>query len=253
MDKGLVFITGATAGIGQATARRLAMAGYGLILTGRREDRLQELQRELREQTEVEIAVLDVQEASSVEALFRARPEWLSTVTVLINNAGLARGTDKMPEAQWSDWEQMIDTNIKGLLRVTHAFLPGFKARGEGHIVNLGSVAGRSVYPGGGVYCATKFAVQALTEGLRMDLMGSGVRVTNVAPGMVETEFSEVRFDSKVKAKAVYQGMQPLHAEDVADAIYWALERPKHVNIQEIVIYPTDQAGVGHVHRRSSL
>lgn len=250
MDKGLVFISGATAGIGQATARRLAMAGYGLILCGRREDRLQALQNELGEQTEVQTAVLDVADPLAITQLFEQRPEWLSTVTVLINNAGLAAGSEKIQDADPSDWQKMIDTNISGLLRLTHAFVPGFVAKHEGHIVNLGSVAGRQVYPGGAVYAATKFAVRALTEGLRMDLLGTGVRVTNISPGMVETEFSEVRLQSAVKAKAVYQGMQPLSPEDIADAIYWCLERPKHVNIQELIIYPTDQAAVGQVHRQ---
>lgn len=250
MEKGTAFITGATAGIGRATARRLALAGYGLILVGRREDRLRSLKDELGGETEVETAVLDVADSAAIEQLFLERPEWLTTTSILINNAGLAAGVEKMQDASWLDWEKMIDTNVKGLLALTRQFLPGFVARKEGHIVNLGSVAGRHVYPGGGVYCATKFAVRALTEGLRLDLMGTGVRVTNISPGMVETEFSEVRLGSPVKAKAVYQNMTPLTPEDVADAIYWSLERPRHVNIQEIVIYPTDQAGVGFVHRQ---
>ncbi len=249
MEKGTVFISGATAGIGAATARKLAMAGYALILTGRREERLQQIANELAEQTEVRVAALDVQDAQAIRALFDAHPEWLGETTVLVNNAGLAAGTDKMQDADPADWDRMIDTNISGLLHLTRNFLPSMIAKGEGHIVNLGSVAGRQVYPGGGVYCATKFAVRALTEGLRMDLAGTGVRVTNISPGMVETEFSAVRMGNSVKAKAVYQGMTPLSAEDIADAIYWAIERPKHVNIQELVIYPTDQAGIGLVSR----
>lgn len=251
MEKGTVFISGATAGIGAATARRLAMAGYGLILTGRREDRLQKLANELAEQTAVRIAALDVRDPAAMRALFEAHPEWLAETTVLVNNAGLAAGTEKMQEADPADWDRMIDTNVTGLLHLTRHFLPAMIAKRDGHIVNLGSVAGRQVYPGGGVYCATKFAVRALTEGLRMDLAGTGVRVTNISPGMVETEFSEVRLGNAVKAKAVYQGMTPLSGEDVADAIYWAIERPRHVNIQELVIYPTDQAGIGLVHRES--
>lgn len=252
MEKGTVFISGATSGIGQATARRLATAGYALILTGRREDRLKALSQELNDQTDVQTAVLDVRDAFQLRQVFDAHPEWLAKVSVLVNNAGLAAGTEKLQEANPEDWDTMIDTNIKGLLALTHRFLPGMIARRGGHIVNLGSVAGRQVYPGGGVYCATKFAVRALTEGLRLDLMGTGVRVTNISPGMVETEFSEVRMKSAVKAKAVYQGMTPLSAEDIADAIYWSIERPPHVNIQELVIYPTDQAGIGFVHRQGS-
>lgn len=249
MEKGTVFISGATAGIGAATARKLAMAGYSLILTGRREERLQQIANELAEQAEVRVAALDVQDKNAIRFLFENHPEWLGETTVLVNNAGLAAGTDKMQSADPSDWDRMIDTNITGLLHLTRHFLPSMIAKREGHIVNLGSVAGRQVYPGGGVYCATKFAVRALTEGLRMDLAGTGVRVTNISPGMVETEFSEVRMGNAVKAKAVYQGMTPLSAEDIADAIYWAIERPKHVNIQELVIYPTDQAGIGLVNR----
>lgn len=249
MDKGTVFISGATAGIGAATARRLAMAGYGLILTGRRLERLDALAQELGETTSVRVAEMDVRDPQKIRAQFEAHPEWARETTVLVNNAGLAAGTDKMQDADPADWDRMIETNVTGLLHLTRHFLPGMVARGDGHIVNLGSVAGRQVYPGGGVYCATKFAVRALTEGLRMDLMGTGVRVTNISPGMVETEFSEVRMGSPVKAKAVYQGMTPLSAEDIADSIYWAIERPKHVNIQELVIYPTDQAGIGLVHR----
>jgi len=253
MEKGTVFISGATAGIGQATARRLAMAGYALILTGRREERLLHLANELREQTEVQTAVLDVRDRFELRRIFDAHPEWLAQVTVLVNNAGLAAGTEKLQDANAEDWDAMIDTNVKGLLSLTQKLLPGMIARREGHIVNLGSVAGRQVYPGGGVYCATKFAVRALTEGLRMDLMGTGLRVTNISPGMVETEFSEVRMKSAVKAKAIYQGMTPLSPEDIADAIYWSIERPPHVNIQELVIYPTDQAGVGMVHRSEQI
>lgn len=249
MEKGTVFISGATAGIGEATARRLAASGYGLILTGRREDRLQNLAEELGAKTRVRTAVLDVQDARQIVHLFQTSPEFLNETTVLLNNAGLAAGTEKLQDAMTSDWDSMIDTNVKGLLNLTRQFLPKMIARRNGHIVNLGSVAGRQVYPGGAVYCATKFAVRALTEGLRMDLQGTGVRVTNISPGMVETEFSEVRLKSASKAKAVYQGMTPLSPADIADSILWAIERPPHVNIQELVIYPTDQAGIGWVHR----
>lgn len=246
------FITGASAGIGAATARLLALAGYNLILNARREERLKRLSAELKATApsiEVQIAAFDLQNREETADFLASRPHWQTEVDVLINNAGLAAGADKLQDAKYEDWERMIDTNIKGLLSVTHFFIRGMAARQSGHIVNLGSVAGRHVYPGGAVYCATKFAVDALTQGLRMDLMGTGVRVSNIQPGMVETEFSEVRLQDADKAKKVYEGMHPLSADDIAETIVWTLSRPKHVNIQDLVIYPTDQAGVGHVYR----
>ena len=246
----LAVVSGASSGIGAATARALARAGVDLILLARREDRLRVLRSEIENSTgrTVETFALDVREARAVTdfvASVRARP-----VDVLINNAGLAKGTDPVTTGTLDDFDQMIDTNLKGLLYLTRGLLPGMIARGAGHVVNLGSVAGRHVYPGGAVYCATKFAVRALTEGLRLDLMGTPLRVTNVSPGMVETEFSEVRTGDAARARAVYAGMTPLTAADVAETVLWCLQRPAHVNVQELVVYPTDQAGVGFVARR---
>jgi 3-hydroxy acid dehydrogenase / malonic semialdehyde reductase len=244
-------ITGASSGIGLATAQLLAAKGYELILIARRKDRLQKISSELSAASKVPVHffTVDVCDALSVENFILSRQKLLSRVNVLINNAGLAKGADKVFEAKLTDFDQMIDTNIKGLLRFTRGLAPYFINQGHGHIVNIGSVAGRWLYPGGAVYCATKFAVRALTEGLRMDLAGTGVRVTNIEPGMVETEFSEVRFEDIEKAKKVYTGMQPLSAADIAETIVWTIERPQHVNVQELVIYPTDQASVSIVHR----
>lgn len=256
----LAIITGASSGIGKAAANELFSNGYDLLLTGRRKDRLAEIKNHLLTQTTdkaadkaavVETAVFDIQSKSACEAFAKDKASLLERADVLINNAGLALGTEKMQAGKFSDWETMIDTNVKGLLQMTHLVLPHLLKRPSAHIVNLGSVAGRWLYPGGAVYCATKFAVRALTEGLRMDLLGSNVRVSNIEPGMVETEFSLVRMGSKEKADQVYVGMKPLTAVDIAETISWILNRPKHVNIQELVIYPTDQAHVGMVHRRS--
>lgn len=249
MLKKWAFITGATAGIGEATARRLAGEGYALILNGRRLDRLEKLQAELP--TETSLAPFDVRDRRAVEHFATNQKELLKKVDVLVNNAGLAKGTEKLQDGDPLDWEIMIDTNVKGLLYLTRAILPHMLERKSGHIVNLGSVAGRWVYPGGAVYCATKFAVRALSEGLRMDLLGTPIRVTNIEPGMAETEFSVVRLGSKEQADRVYQGMRPLTAEDLAETLSWVISRPAHVNIQELVIYPTDQAAVGLVSRKS--
>lgn len=253
MQKKLAWITGATSGIGAATARSLVKSGYDVVLTGRRETRLQELKNELQKinsRAGVFTVCFDLQSRAQCEHAIQENQALAKQTTVLINNAGLAKGVDPMPEANLSDWEQMIDTNVKGLLYMTRLLLPFIKNNQQGHIVNLGSVAGRWTYPGGGVYCATKFAVRALSEGLRLDLQGSGVRVTNVEPGMVETEFSIVRLADEAKAKKVYEKMTPLSADDIAETINWCLSRPAHVNIQELVIYPTDQAAIGQVVRR---
>jgi 3-hydroxy acid dehydrogenase/malonic semialdehyde reductase len=243
-------ITGASSGIGRATAEKLAGDGYNLILMARREERLRELRKSLG--VEVVLAVVDITKPTEVEAFAAAHARELAQTDVLVNNAGLAKGTEKLFEAKTSDWDTMIDTNVKGLLYVTRAVIPHMMKNNRGHIVNLGSVAGRWVYPGGAVYCASKFAVRALSEGLRLDVMGTSLRVTNIEPGMVETEFSEVRLESAERAKAVYRGMKPLTATDIAETILWCVQRPPHVNIQELVIFPTDQAAIQHVHRRDS-
>lgn len=242
-------VTGASSGIGQASAIALARAGYDLILVARRKERLESFSRDIRALgRQVKTAALDVRDHKAVAALIESDPVF-SQVDVLVNNAGLARGTEKLQDARPEDWNEMIDTNVKGLLSFTRLLLPGMIARRSGHIVNLGSVAGRWVYPGGAIYCATKFAVRALSDGLRMDVHGTGVRVTNIEPGMVKTEFSEVRFGSKSASDKVYSGMTPLTAEDIAETVVWCVQRPKHVNIQELVIFPTDQAAIGMVHR----
>ncbi|MBX3041448.1 MAG: SDR family NAD(P)-dependent oxidoreductase [Bdellovibrionaceae bacterium] len=251
--KPLALVTGASSGIGAATARQLAKAGYDLFLVARREERLKALSEELQSHSvRVQWAALDLRDRMALEQFFSSKAEALSRVEVLVNNAGLARGVEKVQEAEPRDWDEMLETNVRALLAFTRRVLPGMTARGSGHIVNVGSVAGRWVYPGGAVYAATKAAVKSISEGLRMDLIGTGIRVTNVEPGMVETEFSEVRLGSKSASDRVYARMQPLKAEDIADTILWSLQRPAHVNIQEIVIFPTDQAAVGQVHRRSS-
>lgn len=243
-------ITGASSGIGAATARALAARGLDLLLIARRADRLAAMREALRAEFKVDVKIeaLDVRDAESVRRLVEAGA--LDGVDVLVNNAGLARGVEKVQDGRLADWDAMIDTNIKGLLYLSRAALPGMIAAKRGHVVNIGSVAGRWVYPGGAVYCATKFAVRALSEGMRMDLLGTPVRVTNIEPGMVETEFSEVRLGDVAQAKAVYEGMTPLTAVDIADAVVWCLAAPAHVNVQELVVFPTAQAAVGQVQRR---
>ncbi len=248
MKQKWVLITGASSGIGAACAKKLGEMGYNLILTGRRKERLEELANNIKA-GETLVASFDLQKPGEIESFCARHEAYLKKLDVLINNAGLAKGNEKVDEGSVKDWDLMIDTNVKGLMHMTRGVLPHMVAKKEGHIVNLGSVAGRWTYPGGAVYCASKFAVRAFTEGLRMDLQGKNIRVTNVEPGMVNTEFSLVRMGSKEKAEAVYQGMTPLKAEDIADTVAWVLLRPTHVNIQEIVIYPTDQAHVGMVHR----
>ncbi len=242
-------ITGASAGIGEATAEALAAAHFNLILVARRKDRLTSIAQKIGEKfnVDVEIAACDISSSVKVDQLAQQFSQ--KSIAVLVNNAGLAKGIEKMFDAKIADWDVMIDTNVKGLLYMIRAFLPGMMERGEGHIVNLGSVAGRWTYPGGGVYCASKFAVRALSEGLRMDLLGTRIRVTNIEPGMVETEFSEVRLGDRERAKAIYQGLKPLSSSDVADSIAWCVSRPAHVNVQELVLFPTAQAAIQMVHR----
>lgn len=248
-----ILVTGATSGIGAATAEAFCAAGAKeVIVTGRRDERLRELARGWSDRYDLDVAaiVLDVRDRAAVEDVARDNPH-LFDVDILVNNAGLARGTDRMQEADPEDWQEMVDTNVLGLLWMTRQVVPNMARKGAGHIVNLGSVAGRWTYPGGGVYCASKAAVRVLTEGLRMDLHGTGVRVTNIEPGLVETEFSIVRYHGdEERARAVYADTRPLRAEDVAETILWCCSRPPHVNVQELVLYPTDQAHVGMVHRR---
>jgi 3-hydroxy acid dehydrogenase/malonic semialdehyde reductase len=249
----LVFITGASAGIGEATARAFAAEGSKILLCARRMDRLERLARELEREHRVAVHAfrLDVRGQAEVETTVSGLPAEWRAVDILVNNAGLSRGLDKLPHGLVDDWEEMIDTNIKGLLYVTRAVLPGMVERARGHVINVGSIAGHEVYPGGNVYCATKFAVRALSKGLRLDLNGTPIRVSEVAPGMVETEFSLVRFhgDSE-RAGQVYKGLTPLGPEDIAEAIVWCATRPPHVNISEVVVMPTAQASTSLVHRK---
>lgn len=243
-------ITGASAGIGAATAVELAKQKHSLILVARRLDRLKNLKKLCLDlgAPEVIIYQLDIKKNQEVRKFSADLNKKKLQVNVLINNAGLAKGVDLFQNSKPSDWDEMIDTNVKALLSVTRELLPSL-IKNKGHIVNLGSVAGRLVYEGGSVYCATKFAVRAISDTLRLDLKGTGVRVTNIEPGMVNTEFSLVRLGNQQKADAVYADMMPLTAMDIANTILWCLTQPPHVNISELVIYPTDQASVGHVVR----
>jgi NADP-dependent 3-hydroxy acid dehydrogenase YdfG len=241
----IVFITGASSGIGEATAFAFAAEGARLLLAARRAERFDELTPKLREAGAADIHTLslDVRDAAQLASVVDGLPESWKAIDVLVNNAGLSRGLDKMYEGKLQDWDEMIDTNVKGLLYVTRAVVPGMVARGSGHVVSLGSTAGEMTYPGGGVYCATKAAEHAINDGLRQDLLGTPVRVTSIDPGMVETEFSEVRFHGdKERAAKVYKGLTPLQAADVADAILWAVTRPAHVNIARVLLTSIDQA-----------
>jgi 3-hydroxy acid dehydrogenase / malonic semialdehyde reductase len=244
-------ITGASAGIGEATAFELARAGFSLILVARRKDRLEALKKTLTMKFNVQVktAVVDVTRNGQVNEFVADFKSELKNLELLVNSAGLAKGTATFQNADTSDWDVMIDTNVKGLLYFTRAVLPFLVAKKAGHIINVGSVAGRWVYPGGSVYCASKFAVRAISEGLRMDLLGQNIRISNIEPGMVQTEFSLVRYGDPDKAKLVYAGMKPLTAHDIAETIAWVVARPVHVNIQELVIYPTEQASVRDVYR----
>lgn len=242
-------ITGATSGIGLETAKILAPFCKQLILNGRRKERLEAVQKELSSLCTVYLAPFDVRDREATTQWFLQNQKITADLDVLVNNAGLARGTDPLHKGKMEDWDDMIDTNVRGLLWITRNVVPQMVQNKRGHVVNIGSVAGRWSYPGGAVYCATKFSVRAISECLRMDLIGTGIRVTNIEPGMVETEFSEVRFQDKEKAKQVYKNMTPLSAKDIAETILWSVQRPAHVNIQEMVIYPTDQASLRDVHR----
>jgi 3-hydroxy acid dehydrogenase / malonic semialdehyde reductase len=234
-------ITGAGSGIGEACARALSQAGARLVLAGRREDRLRTLAAALA--TPAHPVVLDVRSRRDVEAAVAALPPEFASVDILVNNAGLALGTTPAHEASLDDWETMIDTNCKGLVYLTHALLPGMVQRNRGHIVNLGSVAATYPYPGGNIYGATKAFLHQFSQNLKADLVGTRVRVTDVQPGMVETEFSAVRFKGDTqRARTLYEGMEPLTATDIADVVQWCVTRPAHVNINAVEVMPADQA-----------
>jgi 3-hydroxy acid dehydrogenase / malonic semialdehyde reductase len=250
----VVFITGASAGIGAACARAFAAEGARLLLAARRVDRLQAMEVDLLETgaAAVHAFQLDVQDRAAVESAIAGLPADWRAIDVLVNNAGLSRGLDKMWEGKPQDWEEMIDTNVKGMLWVTRAVVPGMVARGRGHVVNLGSTAQDIAYPGGAVYCGTKAAVKLINDGLREDLLGSPIRVSDIGAGMVETEFSEVRFRGDTeRAAKVYQNITPLTADDLADAIVWATTRPAHVNVAHLIMTTIDQANSLMFNRRS--
>jgi 3-hydroxy acid dehydrogenase / malonic semialdehyde reductase len=248
-----VFITGASSGIGRATAIAFAREGCRLLLCARSADRFGELQETLTSSgaEAVHVFGLDVQNREAVRVALGALPSDWSEIDVLVNNAGLSRGMVKVYEQDPEDWDDMIDTNVKGLLYVTSSVVPGMVARGRGHVISLGSTAGHMTYANGAVYCATKAAEKAISEGLKIDLMGTPVRVTSVDPGMVETNFSSVRFrGDEEKAAKIYQNITPLQPEDVAEAIVWAASRPAHVNIHTVVMTTIDQANSTVFHRR---
>ncbi len=248
----VVFITGATSGIGKACAESFASEGAKLILTARRENLLNDIKNELstKYNTDVLSLALDVRNRNEVQKVVASLPDQWKNIDILINNAGLAKGMNKIYEDDIDNWEDMIDTNIKGLLYVTRAIVPGMVERESGHIINIGSTAGHEAYPKGHVYCATKHAVNAITKGLRMDVVDKNIRVSTVDPGAVETNFSVVRFSGdKEKAKNVYKGLTPLTGADVADAVLFCATRPPHANIAEIILMPTQQASAMVFHR----
>ena len=250
----IALITGATSGIGEATALILAQNSFDLILTGRRSERLQKLKEEIlkKNQCRVEILCFDIRNKEETASAIESLPDEMKNIDVLINNAGLAAGLDPIHEGNLDDWEQMIDTNVKGLLYITRLISPIMVKRNSGHIVNLSSVAGREAYASGNVYCATKFAVQALTQGMRIDLVKHGIKVSSIAPGAVETEFSVVRFKGdEERADNVYKGFTPLYAEDIAETILFMVTRPAHVNIDDVLIMPTAQAFSREFHRNN--
>lgn len=243
MKKRIALITGATSGIGLATAQLLARNGFNLIVCGRRKERLEKLLQELSLLTEVYALAFDVRNLTEVENAWSSLPEPWKEVDVLINNAGNAHGLDPIHTGNITDWDAMMDINVKGLLYVSRMVIPGMVQRQQGHIINIGSIAGKEVYPNGNVYCASKFAVDALTRGMRLDLNPYNIKVTGIHPGLVETEFSLVRFKGdEARAAQVYKGYEPLRAGDIADVILYVLTRPDHVVLADIVIFPKAQA-----------
>ena len=247
-----VLITGATSGIGLACAYRFAKEGDNIIITGRRKERLENIRLDISKTYNVQVLTLnfDVRNKDEVfENLGNLPAEW-SDIDVLVNNAGLAVGLSTIQDGLTDDWERMIDTNVKGLLYVTRAILPGMVEKKKGHVINIGSIAGKEVYPNGNVYCATKHAVDAITKAIRIDAVHAGIKVTQIAPGAVETEFSVVRFKGdKEKADGVYKGFEPLHPEDIAESVYYVTTLPPHVNINDMLIMPTAQANSVTFHK----
>jgi 3-hydroxy acid dehydrogenase / malonic semialdehyde reductase len=245
----VVLVTGASSGIGRACVDAFLAQGARVIAAARRTERLQEL-RAQHDDALLPLA-MDVRNRTQVNDALGSLPDGWSPIDVLVNNAGLARGKTPVHKDDPDDWDQMLDTNVRGLLNVSGAVLPGMVERGSGHVINVGSNAGREVYPGGTVYCATKAAVERITRGMRMDVLGSGVKISEVDPGMVETEFSVVRFHGdEAAADAVYQGVTPLQAADIANVVTWIANQPPHVVIADVLVYPLDQAGSGKLARR---
>ena len=252
MDKKIALITGATSGIGEACARKLAANNYNVIITGRKQDLLDALAEDLRQQgAEVFTLNFDVRDREAATAAIQGLPSEWSAIDVLVNNAGLALGLEPEYEGDYNDWDTMIDTNIKGLLTMTRTIVPGMVARDRGHVVNIGSVAGDAAYAGGNVYCATKAAVKTLSDGLRIDVAASRVRVTNIKPGLVETNFSVTRFHGdETRADGVYKGIKPLTGADIAESMYYAVSAPEHVQVAEILVLATHQASGSVVVRK---
>ena len=249
----IAFITGASSGIGEACARKFAQGGYTLLLNARNTAKLQALQQELQTTYGIEVITLpfDVRDRKAAEAALQQLPAEYQAIDVLVNNAGLALGIDKEYEGTEENYDTMIETNITALLMITRLVVPGMVTRGRGHIINIGSVAGDAAYPGGSVYCATKAAVKVLSDGLRMDLVDTPLRVTNVKPGLVETNFSVTRFGGdKERADKVYQGIKPLSGDDIADVVYYAASAPEHVQIAEVLVLATHQASGSLVYRK---
>ena len=247
-------ITGGTSGFGKAIAIKFAKNGYDIIITGRRKDRLAELEKELLESGGIKVLSLnfDVRNRNEVAKVISGLPEEWKKIDILVNNAGLAVGLDHIDTGNIDDWERMIDTNVKGLLYITRAVAPLMVLRNQGHIFNLSSIAGKELYENGNVYCASKHAVEALSKGMRIDLLKNNIKVTNIAPGLAETEFSLVRFKGDAeRAKVPYNGIKPLVAEDIAEVIYFCATLPEHVNINDLVIMPTAQASANHYYRRT--
>lgn len=245
-------ITGATSGIGEATARLLATQGYRLILCGRRKDRLDNLSNELKNAAQIHTLCFDVRDQKEVKSSIDQLPEDWKSIDILINNAGNAHGLAPVQSGDISDWDAMIDINVKGLLYVSHAIIPGMISKNAGHIINIGSIAGKEVYPQGNVYCASKSAVDSITRGMRLDLLPHRIKVTAIHPGLVETEFSLVRFKGdEERAKKTYEGMTPLTGSDIADLVLFILSRPSHVQIADLVVFPEAQAAATSVRRDS--
>ncbi|EKF55120.1 serine 3-dehydrogenase [Galbibacter marinus] len=244
-------ITGASSGIGRATARIFADNGINLIICGRRKERLEKLQKQLRAKVDIHVLDFDIRDKSAVFKAYDSLPEEFSKIDILINNAGNAHGLSPIDQGDIDDWDAMMDINVKGLLYISKAIIPSMIKNNTGQIINIGSTAGKEVYPGGNVYCASKHAVDAINQAMRIDLNQYGIRVGAINPGLVETEFSEVRFKGdRDRAKQVYQGYTPLTAEDVAEIIYFTVSRPAHVNIADLIVMPTDQASSTIVNKK---